>query len=94
MVFVFFLKGYYVALATTKFGSRSFDAIWSIATIHYKVKIANELCAKISLVTSNVYGKGVAGKILLTTFCSSKENWQKAISETDNKRKLFSNIIG
>lgn len=86
--------GCYVTLATSKHGSRSFDALWSIASVSHKVRIADELGAKMRLVTSNMYGIGVAKRILLTTFCDAREDWKKHWTKTDNRRKLFSNIIG
>lgn len=56
------------------------------------MEVANELSAKLTLVVSNPFGQIVAKKILLSTFCRSKEDWKKILSETDNKRKLFSNL--
>lgn len=82
-----------MSLATSKHGSRSFDAIWSIATVNCKVEIANELCNKMSLVTSNKCGERIALKISLSTFCESKDEWKKTINEMDTKRKMFCKII-
>lgn len=88
------LMGCYVTLATSKHGSRSFDALWNIASFRHKVQIAEELSTNMPLVTSNMYGIGVAKKVALTAFQHDKEEWKKHWTKTDNRRKLFSDIIG
>lgn len=67
------LKGSYQDLAQTKFGSRSFEAIWNAVSLKQKVEIIEELSHKDGLWANSEFGRIIANKINLALYKRSKD---------------------
>ncbi|XP_044746447.1 nucleolar protein 9 [Coccinella septempunctata] len=72
------MKGTYQDLAATKFGSRSFEAIWNAAGLKHKMAIMDELCYKDGLWSNSDHGKIIANKIQLSLYKKNKEEWKNS----------------
>lgn len=78
------IQGSYQDLATTKFGSRSFEAIWNAAGPKYKMDILDELCYKDGAWSHSPHGKIISSKVHLQLYKRNKEEWK---SSFNNKKE-------
>ncbi|KAL3287548.1 hypothetical protein HHI36_002016 [Cryptolaemus montrouzieri] len=86
------MKGTYQELAATKFGSRSFEAIWNAAGLKHKMAILDELCYKDALWSNSEFGKIIANKIHLSLYKRSKEEWKHSFNKNDKVQDLLLEI--
>ncbi|XP_022913742.2 nucleolar protein 9 [Onthophagus taurus] len=82
------LQGSYQDLAGTKYGSRSFEAIWNVCGVKYKLNIIQELAQKDGLWSNSECGKIVANKIDLALFKRNKEEWKNSLNKVDKVNDL------
>ncbi|KAK6632249.1 hypothetical protein RUM44_007284 [Polyplax serrata] len=87
------LQGHYLELATSKHGSRSLDAIWSVTGVQQKALLADELKLNQSNLYASVYGKNFAWKIHLDNFRRNKEEWMKVFKTSETAEKYFADIL-
>lgn len=83
-----------MALACTKHGSRSLDAIWDVANLKQKILIMDELSAKEPIMNSNQYGSILASKYYLPLYKHQENEWRDLQGKEFRKKKLFADIIG
>ncbi|TRY73701.1 hypothetical protein TCAL_00913 [Tigriopus californicus] len=88
------LHGELVAMACSKHGSRSVDAIWSKTSLKGKEIVASELSQKEPLLNSNQFGKFIAQNCALSSFKRARDDWKANLLRTDKKRDMFQDIIG
>ncbi|KAJ9593168.1 hypothetical protein L9F63_015265 [Diploptera punctata] len=87
------LQGMYVALACSKHGSRSVDAVWEISSLKHKSIIMDELSAKEPILNSDQYGSILASKYALSLYKHRKEEWKDKLGKENRTKKLFADII-
>ncbi|EFA07079.1 nucleolar protein 9 [Tribolium castaneum] len=87
------MKGTYQELASSKFGSRSFEAIWNAANLKNKLAIMEELVYKDGSWSSSQYGKIIANKINLALYKRNKEEWKNSLNTVKKAEKLFEDIL-
>ncbi|KAK9872390.1 hypothetical protein WA026_017848 [Henosepilachna vigintioctopunctata] len=86
------MKGTYQDLASTKYGSRSFEAIWNSAGLKHKMGILDELCCKEGLWSHSEHGKIIANKIHLSLYKRSKEEWKNSFNSIDKVKEFLEEI--
>lgn len=89
---VVLFKGVYQDLAPTKYGSRSFDAVWGATTLKHKTMIMEEL-SKLEGKLSTNCGRIIANKINLDLFKRNREQWKSSLDRAETTKGLFSDII-
>ncbi|CAH1116784.1 unnamed protein product [Phaedon cochleariae] len=82
------LSGTYQDLAASKYGSRSFEALWSVANLKDKLKIMEELSYKEGSWSNSEYGKIIAGKVNIVLFKRNKEDWKNFLNNTKTDKIL------
>ncbi|XP_044264498.1 nucleolar protein 9 [Tribolium madens] len=87
------MKGTYQELASSKFGSRSFEAIWNAANLKNKLAIMEELVYKDGSWSSSQYGKIIANKINLALYKRNKDEWKNSFNIVKKAEKLFEDIL-
>ncbi|RZC39239.1 hypothetical protein BDFB_004216 [Asbolus verrucosus] len=87
------MKGAYQDLASTKYGSRSFEAIWNAANIKNKLSIMEELAYKDASWSNSEYGKIIANKINLVLYKRNKEEWKSSLNTVNKVEDLFADIL-
>ncbi|XP_050307325.1 nucleolar protein 9 [Anthonomus grandis grandis] len=87
------MKGKYQELASSKFGSRSFEALWNAATMKAKLSIMEELGHKDGAWSNSEYGKIIAGKVNLVMFKRNKENWKNSYGKEAKPEKMLEAIL-
>ena len=87
-------QGLFVALACTKHGSRSLDAIWNAATLQQKILIMEELSTKEHILISDQYGSILSSNYCLSLYKHAPNEWQDLQEKEFLKKKLFVDIIG
>lgn len=88
------LHGELVALACSKHGSRSLDAIWKRSSPKMKEIIAGELSKKETIMNNNTFGKFISTNCALSLFKRAREEWNKLQKSDNKKRELFDDILG
>ncbi|KAK4886040.1 hypothetical protein RN001_002311 [Aquatica leii] len=91
------LQGTYQDLASDKYGSRSFEAIWNVANLKSRKIIMNELAHKDGVWSNSQFGKIISSKISLQLYKRNKDDWTKCVDKKDSKvnaKELFVDIIG
>lgn len=91
------LQGTYQDLASDKYGSRSFEAIWNVANLKSRKIIMNELAHKDGVWSNSQFGKIISSKISLQLYKRNKDDWTKCVDNKDSKvnaKELFVDIIG
>lgn len=83
-----------MALACTKHGSRSLDAIWDVANLKQKILVMDELSAKEPILNNNQYGSILASKYCLSLYKHRQNEWKDLQGKEFRKKKLFADIIG
>ncbi|XP_040572320.1 nucleolar protein 9 [Lepeophtheirus salmonis] len=88
------LQGHMRLLCCSKFGSRSFDAIWKGSSAKGRDIIAAELSKEANLLKSNTYGQFIHNNLNLVTYKRNYSEWKSGISAKEKKRELFNDILG
>ncbi|XP_017780730.1 PREDICTED: nucleolar protein 9 [Nicrophorus vespilloides] len=70
------MQGCYQQLASSKYGSRSFDALWEAASDKWKTTIMNELSSKDAAWSNSQFGKIIAFKVNLLLYKRNREEWK------------------
>lgn len=79
----------YQQLASTKYGSRSFDVIWNVCNLKQKLHIMNELSHKDALWSNTEYGKNIAWKLNINLYKRNVESWKNSLNKKDNVNALL-----
>ncbi|XP_045483377.1 nucleolar protein 9-like [Harmonia axyridis] len=88
------MKGTYQDLASTKFGSRSFEAIWNAAGLKHKMAIMDELSYKDGLWSNSEHGKIISNKIHYPLYKRNKEEWKNSFNnKKDAVIKLLEEVV-
>ncbi|XP_076268838.1 nucleolar protein 9 [Rhynchophorus ferrugineus] len=87
------MQGTYQELAASKYGSRSFEAIWSVANMKAKLHIMEELSNKDGSWSNSEHGKIIAAKINLALYKRNKENWKTSFNKGLNVTKVLEDIL-
>jgi nucleolar protein 9 len=87
------MKGVYQELASTKYGSRSFEAIWNAANLKNKLSIMEELAYKDAAWSNSEHGKIIAGKVNLLLYKRNKEEWKNSGGSVNKAKELFADIL-
>lgn len=82
------LQGHLASMACSKHGSRSIDKMWEKGSERGRELIAQELSAKIPLLTSNAFGRFLVQNLSLSTFKRSKEEWRTQIKSQEKNKSL------
>jgi len=88
------LQGEFAALACSKHGSRSLDAIWDKASIKMKGVIAEELSKKAAQLNSHPFGKFVATNCAISVWKHDHSSWAGMVTNKEKKKNIFSDILG
>lgn len=86
------VQGTYQDLASTKYGSRSFEAIWNACNMKFKMNIMDELVYKDAAWSNTEHGKIIASKIDLMLYKRNKEEWKNS-SNNVNKLKELTDLL-
>lgn len=86
---IFIFQGMYQQLASTKYGSRSFDVIWNVCNLKQKLHIMNELSYKDALWSNTEYGKNIAWKLNINLYKRNVESWKTSLNKKDNVNTLL-----
>ncbi|KAJ8957662.1 hypothetical protein NQ318_017554 [Aromia moschata] len=86
------MMGAYREMASLKYGSRSFEAIWNAAALKAKLQIMDELCYKDGAWSNSECGKIIAAKVNLALYKRNKEEWKNSLNKVD-KSALFADIL-
>lgn len=89
---IFLLQGTYQELAATKYGSRTFEALWSVASFKLKLSIMEELSYKEGTWSNSEFGRIIAGKINLPLYKRNKEEWKNSQNKANKVQSLL-NIL-
>ncbi|KAK9869110.1 hypothetical protein WA026_002868 [Henosepilachna vigintioctopunctata] len=81
------MKGTYQDLASTKYGSRSFEAIWNSAGLKHKKGLLDELCCKEALRSHSEHEKIIANKIHLSLYKRCKEERKNSFDTNDKVKE-------
>ncbi|XP_018569686.1 nucleolar protein 9 [Anoplophora glabripennis] len=87
------MMGTYQELATSKYGSRSFEAIWSIANLKTKLQIMDELSHKNASWSNSEHGKIIANKVNLLLYKRNKEDWKNSFNKSNKSAKILADIL-
>ncbi|KAI4467168.1 nucleolar protein 9 [Holotrichia oblita] len=82
------LQGTYQDLASTKYGSRSFEAIWNACNMKFKINIMDELVYKDAAWSNTEHGKIIASKINLVLYKRNKEEWKSSLNNVNKLKEL------
>lgn len=82
------LFGFYQPLASSKYGSRSFEALWNVANLKTMTKIMEELAEKDAAWSKSEFGKIIAGKVNLVLYKRDKEKWKNSINTEQKCNKV------
>ena len=92
------MQGELAALACSKHGSRSLDAIWRRSSAKAREWIAAELAEKEAALNANQFGRFFAQKCALSTFKRAKGDWARVRLQSQAKCKIglgaSLNIVG
>lgn len=87
------LQGCFCSLATSKFGSRSLDAIWQASSVKTRQLIGEELLQKETALLGDFFGRIIFGKYALPLLKKQKGDWKTMQDKESKKRKLFADIV-
>ncbi|XP_046386312.1 nucleolar protein 9 [Ischnura elegans] len=88
------LMGAYVALATSKCGSRSLESMWKQMGVSFRRQVLDELSPRENQIMACPIGRIIASKTLLPLYKRNFEDWKQAQLGDEKKRTLFADIIG
>lgn len=87
------MKGTYQDLATSKYGSRSFEALWNVANMKVKIQIMEELAHREGSWSNSECGKIIASKINLALFKRNKENWKNSFNKVVKPEEVLADVL-
>lgn len=87
------LSGHYQYLASSKYGSRSFEALWKVASIKIKMQIMDELTEKEAAWSRSDFGKIIAGKVNLMLYKRNRDNWKNSLDKVEKNDKVLEKIL-
>ncbi|MBN3304439.1 NOP9 protein, partial [Amia calva] len=87
------LKGVYVQMACSKFGSRALESVWSSASLRTRQGIAQELVGSKATLRSDQFGHHVFRNFALTHFLKRRDQWEELQTAQSKKRMMFSDIL-
>ncbi|XP_066249422.1 nucleolar protein 9 [Euwallacea similis] len=87
------MAGTYQDLAASKYGSRSFEALWNAANLKAKTQIMEELAYKEGSWSNTDFGRIIASKINLVLYKRSKEMWKNAVNNTAKPEKALADVL-
>ena len=87
------LQGNLVAMACSKHGSRSIDKIWAKASQKGRELLAQELAAKLSLLTSHNTGRFIVQNLFLSTFKRSKDDWRECVKNHEKQKHFAKDFL-
>jgi len=88
------LRGEFVALATSKHGSRTLDTLWKHSTVKTKQLMVEELSHKLDILNSNKFASFIVKNWYIGEFKRNKADWLKLIEKENKIADDFSDIIG
>jgi len=88
------LRGEFVALATSKHGSRTLDSLWKHSTVKTKQLMVEELSHKLDILNSNKFASFIVKNWYIGEFKRNKADWLKLIEKEKKIADDFSDIIG
>ncbi|XP_068213690.1 nucleolar protein 9 isoform X2 [Palaemon carinicauda] len=87
-------KGTYVALACSKHGSRSLEAMWNISSIKLKTGICEELANEEFKLKANQHGTIIYSKFMVRLFKrKDKQDWQELVDSAAKKKRLLDDLL-
>ncbi|XP_066949618.1 nucleolar protein 9 isoform X1 [Macrobrachium rosenbergii] len=87
-------KGTYVALACSKHGSRSLEAMWNISSIKLKTGICEELANEEFKLKANQHGTIIYSKFMVRLFKrNDKQDWQQVVDSAAKKKRLLDDLL-
>ncbi|XP_057660599.1 nucleolar protein 9 [Diorhabda carinulata] len=89
------MMGVYKDLASSKFGSRSFEALWNVANLKCKLQIIEELSHKDASWVNSEFGKIISNKINYLLYKRNKEEWKNSLnkSKENKKEQLLAKVL-
>ncbi|CAH2002720.1 unnamed protein product [Acanthoscelides obtectus] len=87
------LMGSYQELASTKYGSRSFEALWNGAQLKLKIMIMEELSKKDASWANTPFGQIISNKVNLALFKRSRDDWKNSLNKGDKAEKILADIL-
>ncbi|XP_075223370.1 nucleolar protein 9 isoform X2 [Lycorma delicatula] len=87
------LKGSFIELAVSKYGSFTLTGLWKVADTEQKLCIIKELASKQSLLMNSQSGKFIARAVSLETYRHQPKEWEHAQKHLISTRQLFSDVI-
>ncbi|XP_039955628.1 nucleolar protein 9 [Bactrocera tryoni] len=93
--FIRYMEGFYVDLATSKFGSRVVDSCFVAAQEAQKGRIVKELAEKTNMLKSTPFGRLLYNKFRVETYRLSATQWKASFHANKEQRvdKLFKDIV-
>lgn len=88
----FFIQGFYPELAGTRYGSRAFEALWSVANLSMRFSVMDELSCRDSKWLNSEYGTIIASKVNLPLYKRNKSEWKNYLNK-GNKVETLLKII-
>lgn len=90
-----YMEGFYVDLATTKFGSRVVDSCFAAAQESQKARIVKELADKVNMLKGTPFGRLLYNKFRIETYRLSATQWKASLHANKEQRvdKLFKEIV-
>lgn len=87
------MQGTYQDLASSKYGSRSFEAIWNVANMKSKIHIMEELSHRDGSWANTEYGKIISSKINLVLFKRNKESWKNSLNKVATAEEVLADVL-
>ncbi|XP_076064919.1 nucleolar protein 9 [Oratosquilla oratoria] len=91
---LFKLQEHSTALACSKHGSRSLEALWKHASMKHKTSICTQLMKDETRLQDTQFGKIIYKKFQVKLFKrGDKSDWQQLQTQTEKKRKLLESLL-
>jgi hypothetical protein len=81
-----------MVLACDKWGSRTFDSLWAVATVDQRTLIAEALSQRAEALRANTYGMFIHERCALRTFIARRAEWCQVQSGLTSKRKVLQEL--
>lgn len=87
------LKGRFVDLSLSKFGSHIVDLCWSHSTIEMKEAMVQELAEKDRELQNNFHGKFIYRNCKVESYKSKKQEWRDKEESAQRKKEMFQELL-
>ncbi|CAG9762851.1 unnamed protein product [Ceutorhynchus assimilis] len=87
------MKGTYQELAASKYGSRSFEAIFNAANMKTKTHIMEELAYRDGSWANTDHGRIIAAKINLALYKRDKESWKNSFNKVVKPEEVMADVL-